>query len=74
MSHFYAMIPVSARKTIATARGHVHTGIETVAASWSGAIRVTLEHRDGKDIYTVTEEPWQGSGISRHLARGVLGE
>ena len=53
MSHFYGTIPVSARKTQATARGHKSTGLITEAASHSGAIRVELAHTNGKDMFTV---------------------
>ena len=75
MSHFYATIPLSARKTAPTARGHKAKGLETVAASWSGSVRVRLWHdtKTGMDCYEVTQEPWQGRGVSRALAAGVLG-
>ena len=72
MSHFYATIPTSARRTTLTARGHKTTGLATIAASYKGAIRVELEHIDGKDIYTVTRVPWQGAGIHKVIAEGEL--
>ena len=76
MSHFYAMIPNSARKTVPTARGHKTTGIETVGASYSGAVRVALWHdeREGVDKFEVAMTPWQGAGDTKVLARGTVGD
>ena len=53
MSHFYGTIPVSARKTQATARGHKSSGLVTEAANHNAAIRVELAHTNGKDTFTV---------------------
>ena len=76
MSHFYAMIPNSARKTIPTACGHKRTGIETVGASYSGAVRVALWHDayTGVDKFEVAMTPWQGEGDAKVLARGTVGD
>ena len=76
MSHFYAQIPHSARKTTPTARGHKSTGINTQAASYAGAIEVDLFHDEetGKDHFVINQMPWQNSGISEKIATGVLGE
>lgn len=76
MSHFYATIPVSARKTVPTACGHKFTGINTVAASWAGSIRVRLWHDEdtGLNMFEVTQAPWHGHGVSHCIAHGVVGE
>lgn len=76
MSHFYASIPQSARKTIATARGHISTGVTTRAASWSGAIEVELFNNTetGKDEFVVRQTTHHGEGVSVEIARGVVGE
>lgn len=76
MSHFYASIPVSARKTEATARGHKATGIVVRAASWAGAIEVRLTHDEetGLDMYQVYHTDHQGAGINRAIASGIVGE
>lgn len=73
MSHFYARIPVSARKTIASARGHTSTGIVTQAASWNGAIETELFEKDGEDWYIVRQIPWHGSGCGYVIATGKVG-
>ena len=76
MSHFYATIPTSARKTVPTAQGHKTTGIETVGASYSGAVRVALWHDayTGVDKFEVAMTPWQGEGDAKVLARGTVGD
>ena len=43
MSELYASIPVSARKTVATARGHKSTGIEAEVCAWTGKIVSKIE-------------------------------
>jgi hypothetical protein len=75
MSHFYASIPESARKTVATARGHKSTGITTRAASWRGAIETTFWHDDatGKDHFRVEHVRHHGAGINQTIAEGVVG-
>ena len=44
MAHFYGMISRSARMHAPTARGHAKSGLETNAASWQGAVEVTLSY------------------------------
>ncbi len=75
MSHFYATIPKSERRTVPTAYGHKGTGISTIASSYAGAIRVDLWHSEatGQDMYEVHQQPWQGAGERRLLASGVVG-
>lgn len=76
MSHFYAAIPVSARRTTATARGHASTGIETYAASWNGRITVRLSwnKETDEDEFVVLMEPHQGYGERSVIARGIVGK
>jgi hypothetical protein len=53
MSHYYARIPYSARRTIATARGHRSTGIAAEVLTAEGGVRVSIDNVDGRDIVTV---------------------
>jgi hypothetical protein len=59
MSHFYAQIVASARKTVPSARGHKSTGIQTLTQSYNGQIRVRMWHdsNTGEDKYEVTLQP-----------------
>ena len=76
MSHFYAAIPHSARRTVPTARGHKSTGISTYAASWAGRVCVDVWHnsKTGKDEFRVYQDRHSGAGISEEIASGVIGE
>ena len=76
MSHFYARIPTSARRTIATARGHKSTGITIEAASWAGAIQVQVWHdtKTNTDQFMVQQIPWHGQGTHELMAVGELGK
>ena len=76
MSHFYAKIPISARKTVTTARGHKSTGVETIGASWRGAIQTRLWHdaETDSDMFDVWMRPHHGAGDTKLLARGVVGD
>lgn len=70
MSHFYARIPTSARRTIATARGHKSTGIAAEVLTYDGGVRVSIRHAAGGDIVTVERipHPQSGRGASEVLA------
>ena len=76
MSHFYAKIPTSARKTAPTARGHKSTGVETIGASWKGGILTSLWHDadTDTDMFEVRMVQHHGAGDSKILARGVVGD
>ena len=76
MSHFYASIPTSARKTVATARGHKSTGLEVRAASWAGAVTVTMRHCEttGRDTFEVWQELHHGNGVRVQVAEGIVGQ
>ena len=76
MSELYASIPVSARKTVATARGHKSTGIEAEVCAWTGKIVSKIEWSEiDKDYrFTVSMEPHHGKGDSCILASGIVGK
>ena len=74
MSHFYATIPTSMRKTTPTARGNVDTGITTETASWKGCIKTRLYEYEGVDWFEVSMEPWHGKGDTIVLAGGHVGD
>ena len=76
MSHFYAKIPTSARKTVPTARGHKSTGVETIGASWKGGILTSLWHDadTDTDMFEVRMVQHHGPGDSKVLARGTVGD
>lgn len=72
MSHFYAT--ARGHRGQATRTGSKNSGIETYAASWSGAVRVTLwwNCEDEKDWATVYLVPWNGKGILKLLYNGPV--
>jgi hypothetical protein len=70
MAHFYGT--VEGGRGEASRLGHKATGLHTTAASYSGAVQVSLVHRDGKDIAIVSLKPWQGVGVSRVLYEGPV--
>ena len=82
MSHFYATIPTSSRKTTPTARGTADTGITTYTASWKGAIKTRLYEYEGQDWFEVTMHPWRNVndddsepvGDFQTLASGLVGD
>jgi len=75
MSHFYATIPTSARRTVPSARGHKSTGVETIGASWHGGILTSLWHdaETDLDMFEVRMIQHHGAGDSKILARGPVG-
>ena len=76
MSHFYGSIPTSARRTVPTARGHKSTGITTRAASYAGAVVVSLYHDEntGTDRFEISQQTHLGAGVNRLIAEGIIGE
>lgn len=74
MAHFYGTVTGAAR-TSASRLGHKRTGLETRAASWSGAIQTRVWHNEetGLDYFEVIQTPHHGAGISQILASGVIG-
>ena len=73
MSHFYGTIRGKA-KTAATRCGTKASRLETIAASWQGAVKVSLSHDEttGRDMASVELMPWYGSGTFRVLYRGPV--
>ncbi len=73
MAHFYGVIDANNRTKRVTRTGHKATGLTTLAAGWGGAVRVELYETAGKDYYTITLEPWEGSGgVEKVIAAGLL--
>jgi hypothetical protein len=70
MSHFYARIPTSARRTVATARGHKSTGIAAEVLTFDGGVRVSIRHAGGGDLVWVERipHPQSGRGASEVIA------
>lgn len=71
MSHFYGYVKIDG-KAPATKAGTKNSGLETKAASWQGAVEVTLTHNSatGKDEYAVALVTHHGAGVSRDLITG----
>ncbi len=78
MSHFYAKIVKSGRKTIPTARGHKSTGIQTLTQSYNGQIRVRMWHdpNTNQDKYEVILQPhnYREADGGIVLATGVISD
>lgn len=76
MSHFYGSIPVSSRRTTATACATVKTGLEVTAASHAGAVTVRMFRNadTGRDEFRVLQDQWCGVGEHALIAHGVVGE
>ena len=53
-----------------------HRELTTHAASWSGAVKVSLtnDKKTGSTSYVVELVPWHGHGEYKKLAEGVMGE
>lgn len=70
MSHYYARIPTSARRTTPTARGHKSTGIAAEVLTYDGGVRVSIRHTGGGDIVTVERiaHPQSGRGKREVIA------
>lgn len=73
MAHFFAQV-LGARGRAVSRLGDKSSGVETVAASWNGAIKVTLFQKDGRDWYRVEQTPWLGVGRSRAIAEAPFVE
>jgi hypothetical protein len=71
MAHFYGS--VKGRAGEASRLGNEESGVTAIAASWNGAVRVSMWVEDGKDMYSVNLIPWRGQGVSKCIARGEVG-
>jgi len=70
MAHFYGILQGGRGR--ATRCGTRTSGMETTAASWEGAVSVSLYERDGCDYARVKLTPWHGRGTSRVLYDGPV--
>lgn len=73
MAHFYGYI--RGRRGDATRLGTKASGLTVTAASWQGAVLVTLGHDEetGQDVVSVSLVPWRGAGVDRVLYSGPVG-
>lgn len=72
MAHFYGTI--DGNRGEASRLGSKDSGFRATAASWSGAISVTLSHCNGRDEARVEMTPWHGQGERATLYDGPVGE
>lgn len=72
MAHFYGTLQGSRGE--ATRLGTKNSGVDTTAASWNGAVRTSLFHRDGRDCVRVALIKWQGKGVSHVIYEGPVDE
>lgn len=72
MSHFYGTL--TGNRGTATRCGSLDSGITTHAASWEGAVRVTVWFNEAEDCdwATVALTPWHGRGRDRVLYSGPV--
>jgi hypothetical protein len=72
MAHFYGTMQGNRGKSTRCATKN--SGLTVTAASWDGAVSVSLSYNEstGKNEFTVALIPWRGAGESRELAKGAL--
>ena len=70
MAHFYGTL--QGNRGEATRMGSKASGLTTYAASWKGAVRVTVYIHDGKDWVDVSLVQWRGAGTNRTLYNGPV--
>lgn len=70
MAHFYGTL--QGARGEASRLGHASSGLQTVAASWQGAVKTSLYERDGVDMARVELMPWRGQGCSRTIYDGPV--
>lgn len=77
MAHFLGTLQGSRGR--ASRLGTKASGLLTTAASWQGAVQVSLWHEgktfahpDGQDMARVELIPWRGAGVSRLLYEGPV--
>jgi hypothetical protein len=70
MAYFYGT--VKGHRGEASRIGNRKSGLETVAASWQGAVKVRLYERDGADYAEVRLTAWHGNGLDRALYDGPV--
>ena len=52
--------------------GGASSGLRTIAAGWSGAVRCDVYDKGGRDFVRVELGPWHGRGTSRLLYDGPV--
>ena len=74
MSHFYGTL--QGNRGQATRCGSKASGIETVAASWQGCVRVRVwyDADSGQDRFSVEQDRWHSAGIRQPIQEGIIGE
>ncbi len=74
MAQYYGEIK-EAKKSIHRL-GHKTTGLEVLAASWNGAIRVRLQWDDKtkSDMAIVEQVMWRGQGKNKIIYSGEVGK
>ena len=71
MAHFYGKL--HGNRGEATRLGTKASGITTWAASWKGAVRVSLYvNKDGQDMALVELREWRGQGSDRIIYQGPV--
>jgi hypothetical protein len=71
MAHFFGT--VQGGRGTATRTGTARSGMVTHAASWAGAVRVTLRESPGGGTIARAElVPWHGHGVRRVLYEGPV--
>lgn len=71
MAHFYGT--VQGARGQASRLGHKNSGLTTVAASYSGAVRTRLWTNDkGDDMVEVALTPWGSAGVDKVLYVGPV--
>lgn len=72
MAKFYGT--VRGQRGEASRLGGKQSGLTTVAASYSGAVQVSLFDKDGEEWADVQLIPWHGSGVHVQLYHGPVGK
>lgn len=70
MAHFYGTVRGS--RGTASRLGTKSSGMETVAASYSGAVAVSLYERNGVTYARIRLTPWRGGGSLVELYDGPV--
>lgn len=73
MAHFYGIAASGGGKS--TRCGTKDSGMETICASWQGAVRCeAYVDEEGRDCVRVEKMPWHGAGENRILYDGPIGK
>jgi hypothetical protein len=70
MAHFYGT--VQGQRGRASRLGSKQSGLDVTAASWQGAVSVTLREVDGVDHATISLIQWNGAGTRRIIYDGPV--